>query len=222
MHFQFLTEDGSTAILIEHLMIKLKEKYRNIEITHDLKSFKGIGGLQKVGKPLDHRTGKLLNDLPMYLRAFNKKLASMEKAAIIVVLDNDKRDPVQFRTDLENLADNNMIYLDHVFGIAVKEMEAWLLGDMEAVKLAYPNTKINAWRGYEQDGICDTWEVLANAVYPGGVKKLKKRAGTRYSEIGKAKAEWADRIGEMLSLEKNVSQSFNKFLSELCWRIEAV
>lgn len=139
----------------------------------------------------------------------------MEICGIVTILDNDKHDPVQFRRKLENLARENMLQKRPIFGIAIKEMEAWLLGDVEAIKAAYPYAKINALRGYEQDGICETWEVLANVVYPKGLKELKKKAGAGYAEIGKAKAEWADLIGKEIDLRRNTSPSFHRFVSEL-------
>ena len=74
---------------------------------------------------------------------------------------------------------------------------------------------------YEQDGICDTWEVLANMVYPGGLSGLRKKSKSSYSETGKAKCEWADKIGRELILENNISPSFRKLLSALQIRIEA-
>ena len=42
-----------------------------------------------------------------------------------------------------------------------------------------------------------------------------------YKETGKANCEGADKIAQKLVLEKNVSPSFQKFLFELCSRIEA-
>lgn len=56
-------------------------------------------------------------------------------------------------------------------------------------------------KSYIQDGICDTWQVLANMVYPGGLNQLMKIAKNGYGEIGKAKGEWADKIGEKLDLD---------------------
>lgn len=173
------------------------------------------------GTPLEQKTGKLLNDLPMFLRAFDKILRNMGNAALFVVLDNDKRDTEVFQKQLEDLARENMVLSDHVFCIAVKEMEAWLLGDLSAIERAYPNLrKTPSFRKYEQDGICDTWEVLADMVYKGGIKKLKKVAGNSYYEIGKSKSEWADKIGVELDLESNRSPSFQFFIHELVKRIE--
>lgn len=220
MYFQFLTEDKSTKILINHVMEKIKTKYSNKDVLWDIKFFNGIGHLLKKGTPIQQKTGKLLNDLPMYLRAFDKVLQAMGEGAIFVVMDNDKRDNQEFQSQLKKMAQENMILSDLVFCIAVKEMEAWLLGDISAVEKAYPDFKRTSQKRYIQDGICDTWEVLADMVYPGGLKKLKKTAGYAYSEIGKAKAEWADKIGAMLNIENNKSPSFQFFIKELIRRVE--
>lgn len=45
MHFQFLIEDQSSAVLMEILMKKITSG--NPNITYDCKSFKGIGGFTK-------------------------------------------------------------------------------------------------------------------------------------------------------------------------------
>lgn len=200
-------------------MEKIKTQYTEGEIEWDKKFFKGIGHLKKTGNALGQKTGKLLNDLPMYMRAFDKKLQGMERPALVVVLDNDKRDVARFRKELENVAVANMILCDHVFCVAVKEMEAWLLGDAEAIKAAYPRAKMQHMKKYEQDAICDTWEILADIVYPQGTAKLKKKAAGSYSVIGKAKCEWADRIGRHMSLHKNASPSYQYFIYELEKRI---
>lgn len=221
MYFQFLVEDKSTEILINHVMEKLKRRYSEQDIFCDIKSFGGIGHLSRRGTPMEQKTGKLLNDLPMFLRAFDKKFRGVPNTAIIVVMDNDKRNPDEFKAQLSELTIQNMLLSDHAFCIAVKEMEAWLLGDLDAIEKAYPTVRKNAGKGYQQYGICDTWEILADMVYPGGLKRLRKRADNSYSEIGKMKQEWADKIGEMLDLSRNLSPSFRVFISELSKRIEA-
>lgn len=219
MYFQYLIEDKSSAILVNHVMDKVKSQYAKKEIFWDIKSFGGIGHLQKRGNVLDQKTGKLLNDLPMYMRGFNKILQNMKDSALIIVLDNDKRDIKDFRQKLEELALSNTILCDYVFCIAIKEMEAWLLGDGEAIKEAYPNAKMQYIKKYEQDAICDTWEVLAEIVYPKGLSKLKKKAGDGYAEIGKIKCEWADKIGRCLHIHENVSPSYQYFIGEVEKRI---
>ena len=142
MYFQFLIEDASAEILIGHVMGKLQDKYPEKEILFDTKSFTGIGHLRT--------TGNLLNNLHIYLRGFDRSLSSMENAAIIVVLDNDQRDVEKFRQDLEQVAKESLMFTDHVFCIAVKEMEAWLLGDEEAIEKAYPMIKKKYLKTYEE------------------------------------------------------------------------
>ena len=154
MYFQFLIEDLSTEILINHVIEKLKAKYPDREIYADTKSFKGIGHLATHGNLMERKGGNLLNNLHMYLRGFDRSLASMKQAAIIVVLDNDKRDPEVFRQELENVAKETVKLTDCVFCVAVKEMEAWLLEDENAIWEAYPSAKKKFLRDYEQDGIC--------------------------------------------------------------------
>ena len=221
MYFQFLIEDRSAEILIGHLMGKIKEYYPGNEIYYDSKSFKGIGHLKKTGDLLERKTGSLLNDLRMYLRAFDRKFSRMKEVSIVIVLDNDMRDVKRFREDLELLAIESMVFTDHVFCIAVKEMESWLLGDIEAIEAAYPHIRKSVIKNYNQDGLEDTWEVLADAVYKNGLKGLRKKADNAYTEIGKAKAEWADRIGGFMNLECNRSPSFQYFITSIKSRIEA-
>lgn len=105
--------------------------------------------------------------------------------------------------------------------INVKEMEAWLLGDQNAIRAAYPDAKFKMAKTYGQDAICDTWQVLADVVYNKGYTGLMKTAKNKYSEIGRVKCEWADKIGARLDLENNESPSFNFFIKEITYRIEA-
>ncbi len=82
-----------------------------------------------------------------------------------------------------------------------------------------PGCKNTVHKKYKQDAFCRTWEVLADAIYPQGLSNLRKRAGGSYSEIGKAKCEWADKIGRCLHLHENASPSYQYFIGELEKRI---
>ena len=211
MHFQYLVEDQSGAALIRILMQKIVELYPNA--TYDCKGFRGIGGFTRKNTIKETKTGKLLNDLATYLRGFDRSLQSFP-SVIIVVLDSDDHDVQQFRSELEAVAIQNMIKIDHVFCLAVEEIEAWLLGDRHALLSAYPHAKMHVLNTYVQDSICGTWEVLADAVYPGGTSKLS-REHAFFIEIGKLKAEWAQNIGIHMDLKSNESPSFNDFIHEI-------
>ncbi|MCM1214585.1 MAG: hypothetical protein NC331_03645 [Lachnospiraceae bacterium] len=218
MHFQFLIEDQSGAALIEILMQKIS--LTNRTITYNCKSFKGLGGFTKKNTVKETKSGKLLNDLATYLRGFNKSFQYIP-AVIIVVLDNDTRNTEEFLTELNRVAQQNMITVDYVFCIAVEEMEAWLLGDEVAVLTAYPLAKIQLLHTYVQDSICGTWEVLADVIYPGGASKMKKECPT-YTEIGNCKSEWAQKIGCHMDIANNNSPSFNHFIAEITKRLSIV
>lgn len=211
MHFQYLVEDQSGAALIRILMQKIVELYPNA--TYDCKGFRGIGGFTRKNTIKETKTGKLLNDLATYLRGFDRSLQSFP-SVIIVVLDSDDHDVQQFRFELEAVAMQNMIKIDHVFCLAVEEIEAWLLGDRHALLSAYPHAKMHVLNTYVQDSICGTWEVLADAVYPGGTSKLSREHAS-FIEIGKLKAEWAQNIGIHMDLKSNESPSFNDFIHEI-------
>lgn len=211
MHFQYLVEDQSGAALIRILMQKIVELYPNA--TYDCKGFRGIGGFTRKNTIKETKTGKLLNDLATYLRGFDRSLQSFP-SVIIVVLDSDDHDVQQFRSELEAVAMQNMIKIDHVFCLAVGEIEAWLLGDRHALLSAYPHAKMHVLNTYVQDSICGTWEVLADAVYPGGTSKLSREHAS-FIEIGKLKAEWAQNIGIHMDLKSNESPSFNDFIHEI-------
>ena len=218
MHFQFLIEDQSGAELIHQIMIILSRQYP--ETTYDCKSFHGIGGLPK-GKQSakEIKTGQLLNDLAIYIRGFDKSLRGFP-ATIVIVVDNDDRDTETFYTQLETVANENMVAVDHVFCIAVEELEAWLLGDDTAILTAYPYAKQQPIKNYIQDSICGTWEVLADALYKGGHLKLRQNS-PYYGEIGKLKCEWARKIGKHMDIHNNKSPSFNRFINAIESRLQS-
>ena len=217
MHIQFMIEDSSSAALTEVLMEKLKDSVSLL--TYDVKYFHGIGGFTRKNTVKEIKTGKLLNDLATYLRGFSKSLQGIQ-AAIFVIVDNDDRDTAEFRLALEEVAVKNHIAVDRVFCIAVEEVEAWLLGDKSAIYKAYPLAKKQVLDSYEQDSICGTWEVLAEAIHKGGLRNLKKSCAS-YREIGSRKKEWAEKIGVYMDCAANDSPSFRYFWQELQKRLLA-
>ena len=90
--------------------------------------------------------------------------------------------------------------------------EAWLLGDIPAVKKAYPQARDAVLNGYGNDSICGTWELLADAVVRGGSTALTKRG---WQAVGREKSNWATRIAPLMDVEKNASPSFCYFREKL-------
>lgn len=216
MYFHFIVEDASTEVLLHKLMEKLlSDALKNQWRVH---SYRGLGNFPKKDG-VNAKTGKLLNNLRVVLPGVSETLKKMPMpSVIIIVLDSDKRDPAAFQKGLEDFIKDLKIEVDHVFCLAVQEMESWLRGDKEALAAAYPNAKLDRLKNYEQDGPEANWEKLAELVYKGGIKQLKKDYPGYH---GKQKSIWAERIGEHMQPERNQSPSFQHFYEEIRQRISA-
>ena len=81
-----------------------------------------------------------------------------------------------------------------------------------AVRRAYPKAREQVLRDYQNDAICGTWETLAEAVYPGGLAKLKDQGS---QAAGAEKSRWAEAIAPYIDPERNQSPSFQYFRAKL-------
>lgn len=126
----------------------------------------------------------------------------------MVLVDSDDRDCNAFLGELKGLLAQCKPAPNTLFRLAIEEIEAWYLGDRQAILAAYPKAKIAILDGYRQDSICGTWERLADAVYPGGSSAIRK-AG--WPLPGQVKREWAESIVRHMDVEKNQSPSFTQF-----------
>lgn len=204
MHFEVLVEDQSGEELLRGILPKLI----NESHTYRIISYKGIGFLPKNLKASDDpKLKSLLNNLPKMLKAYSKTQNNYSMC-VFVICDLDTKCLRKFRNQLLKVADSIDSQLKVRFCIAVEEMEAWLLGDISAVTKAYPDSKMRILSNYENDKICGTWELLADAIYRGGSKALKKHS---YSVIGKEKRLWAENIAPHINVDNNQSPSFNYF-----------
>ncbi len=209
MHIEFLVEDSSGAKLMELLIPQIIGPYGESH-TWRLHHYKGEGHIPKGLNPRsDPNKRILLDQLPRLLRGYRNTRGI---DAVVVVLDVDKRDCSSFLQELRELADNCDSLPNTLFRLAIEEIEAWYLGDRNALLRAYPHAKRDVLDRYLQDSQCDTWELLADAIYPGGSAKVKK-AG--WPLPGQIKHEWAEKIGPFISLQHNASPSFRKLIDGL-------
>ena len=206
MHFEVLVEDLSGSIAVEHTLEKILGT-NHTEHSWRMHPYKGKGQLpDNLYERPDSKNQQLLNNLPSLLRGFGKSLD--DSSSVVVVVDLDDDDCLKFKQDLLNVLNACNPPPQTLFRIAIEESEAWLLGDHAAVKSAYPSAKQAVLNGYVQDGICGTWEVMANAVHPGGSAHLKALG---YPAAGMAKCEWAREVAPHMDIGSNKSRSFQVF-----------
>jgi hypothetical protein len=204
MHFEILTEDSSGARLLELLVPQFLGQLGTVN-TWRIHSYKGVGRIPRGLKSgTDPSKRILLERLPALLRGYGN-CPGID--ALVVVVDADKRDCVAFLNELKSLHSKIQNAPKTIFRLAIEEVEAWYFGDRPAILKAYPKAKTVVLDGYVQDSQNGTWEILADAIYPGGSSKIKK---VGWPLPGQIKHEWAEKIGPLLVPDNNQSTSFKK------------
>lgn len=156
MHFEILVEDQSGEKALEILIPKIIGDQHTFQIH----SYRGSG---RIPKDLKSRTDAskrvLLDRLPKLLNGHGRTIANYPpdfSVVVIVVCDLDRRCLKKFRQELFVVLDACAFSPETRFCIAIEEGEAWLLGDIPAIKAAYPKAKDNILNGYQNDSICGT------------------------------------------------------------------
>lgn len=186
------------------------------EVTYKVHSYKGIGRIPHDLRPKTGANKRILLDrLPKILNGYG---STPNSGIVVVICDLDDKNKDEFADQLSAVLIACRSRPEKVlFCVAVEEFEAWYLGDLDAIKEAYPKAKDNILRNYTNDSICNTWEVLADAIHDGGQKDLKKRG---WQAVGEQKSVWAREISPRMDVEKNRSPSFremrNKLLEAVC------
>ncbi|MYD59517.1 MAG: hypothetical protein F4W91_00565 [Gemmatimonadetes bacterium] len=212
MHFEVLVEDQSG----KHALDILIPKIIGSEHSFKVRAYRGIGHIpSNLTSNVGVSSHLLLNALPKMLRAYGKTFAGYPKnypAAVIVVCDLDDKCLKVFRQELFRVLNACNPGPVTRFCIAIEEGEAWLLGDIPAIKTAYPNARDNVLNSYTNDAICGTWELLADAIFQGGATGLKNRG---WRAVGREKSIWATNIAPNMDVNNNNSPSFCYFRQKM-------
>ena len=214
MHYEILVEDQSGKKALDNIVPKIIGS----EHTFNVHSYKGVGRIPRGLKGVtDPNKRLLLDNLPRLLRGYGKTFAGYRDppystAAVILVCDLDDKCLKSLRGELFNILERCNPRPKTAFCIAIEEGEAWFLGDLLAVKTAYPRAKNHILTSYINDSICGTWEKLADAIYPGGSVMLSSKG---WQEIGAAKSVWAGGITPYMNVENNASPSFCYFRDKI-------
>lgn len=212
MHFEILVEDQSGKRMLDILIPKIIDDQHTFKVI----DYQGIGRIPRnLTSGTDVRNRLLLHQLPRLLRGYGKTFANYPPnylAAVILVCDLDDKCLKAFREELFTVLNACNPKPETRFCIAIEEGEAWLLGDSPAIKVAYPNAKDDVLNGYENDSICGTWELLADAVFRGGANRLKNEG---WRSVGREKSTWAERIAPHMNVDLNKSPSFRYFRQKI-------
>lgn len=211
MRIEVLCEDKSSVPVLRQLLgAALKGRPRGQDHQIYYHPHRGLGFLAPdlKSRPIPSKSG-LYDLLPAKLRAY-QSLAPDQQILIVVVHDSDENDPHAYYRQLEYLF--RSLSPDHYFviGIAVEELEAWLMGDFAAIQQAYPEADRDRWSRYQQDSVCGTWEELAYVLE--GRKKAQQLIRLGYPAVGIYKGEWAQRIAPYMDARRNRSPSLQSFL----------
>ena len=204
MHIEFLVEDSSGEKMLSQILPKILGAH-GAPHTWRMKAYKGIGRIPPgLSVKADPAKRMLLDQLPRLLQGYGKTVSI---DAVVVVLDTDSRECSAFLTELKSLVAKCQPAPRTLFRLAIEEMEAWYLGDRQSILKAYPRAKRDVIDRYAQDSVCGTWELLADAIYPGGIAAIKKSG---WPLPGQIKHEWAEKITPFMDINQNTSPSFMK------------
>ncbi|PJJ54471.1 DUF4276 family protein [Hymenobacter chitinivorans] len=199
MQVIFLLEEESAEDALRQLIPRLLP-------AHYVPRFRSLGGWQG-----------LVDNLPTLLRAYGKRMTEpgQQDLRIVVLLDADGVAERRFKL-LEDAAKSAGLLtlgqakegqLFHVFNaLAVQELEAWFLGDRQAITDAYPKVKTHHFKGIDREP--------ESSPKPNDVLWGVLKAAGLYT-TGKRKREWAETIAAKMDPGRNQSASFQYFRAGL-------
>jgi hypothetical protein len=193
-HLEVLVEERSMYVALENLIPKI------------------IGNISLKFHVFDGKHA-LLRSVETRMRGYASMFKSWNDAAIVVLLDEDRADCKPLKLNFERAAEVSGLGTLSVprhgsvrvlNRIVVEELEAWFLGDPDAIVAAYPRVKR---RAFPQSALRDpdtvgggTWEALE--------RLLNKHD---YHIGGLRKIECAAAISAQMDVTRNSSRSFKQF-----------
>lgn len=218
MKFEVITEDQSGEKMLEILIPKILKGHGNshefrITVASTLKNQllrqKGIRLSPSQHKPY------LLKVIGMQLQSIADTISDEE--IIVIVIDTDGETPQRLTGKLTRLIEKCSQPPPNIIALAIEEGEAWFLGDKKAIGIAFPAAKssaLNRYKNYPENG---NWEILADAVFPGGAVALRSIG---YPRIGMEKCNWSKKISPHMNVDANNSPSFCQFRDKIRGSVE--
>lgn len=126
MRVEFLLEEESMKHVLEILLPKILPPTYRLNENCFLRPHNGKSDLR--------------NSIPKKVKVFS---AFREETKLVILHDQDSNDCTVLKKDLQKLCEENGD-CPVLIRIPCRELEAWYLGDMEAVEQAYPRFKANS------------------------------------------------------------------------------
>jgi hypothetical protein len=197
MHIEVQVEEPSAKEALEHILPKIISDKATFLIIN-------YGGKRR-----------LLTKLPDRLKAYRARIDCGEALKLLILVDCDDDNCVELKARLEAMARGAGLATKSAPGpagdfavvnrIAVEELEAWFLGDGEAVRNAFPRVRRFEARAKfrDPDGIHGgTWEALHRLL------QNHNYYGSAYPKIEVARC-----IALHMNITTNRSRSFSNFRS---------
>ena len=136
MHFEILVEDISGKRALEILVPKIVDDQHTFRVH----AYRGVGRIPRgLTRGTEAKRRFLLDQLPRLLGGYGRTFAGYPAnycGVVIVVCDLDDRCRRTFRGELLGVLEDCNPRPETRFCIAIEEGEAWLLGDLPAIKAA--------------------------------------------------------------------------------------
>lgn len=136
----------------------------------------------------------LKKSIPIKLRAYKKYKRTVK---VIIIHDQDSSDCKILKTELQNLV-NTVSDVPCLIRIACRELEAWYIGDMDALQAIYPQFNVSKYKN---------WSVFRNPDICNASFELKRIIPTFQKGIV------SKEITKHIDLDKNKSESFNHLIT---------
>lgn len=154
-----------------------------LNVNYFIRAFEGKGDLQK--------------NIPSKVKFLSNW--NHERVGLVILQDQDSSDCRLLKQKLVDMCEENGT-CSKLIRIVCRELEAWYIGDFEAINKAYPNFKyqnfINKAKFRVPDN-CNAFDEL-------------KKILPEFQKVGGAK-----RIAPFISIERNKSESFKQTISGL-------
>lgn len=174
-------------------------------------------GREIAAKIIDHGSKlALLNDLPLRMKGYANWPEPGLRVLALVDRDDDDCDDLKCRLEAaarkagistETSPDSSGRF-KVTNRIVIEELEAWFIGDVEALSKAYPGVPatLGSQAKFRNPDVVTggTWEALLRVMNKAGHHTGSKRL---------PKIEVARRIAPLMQFEKNASSSFKAFIS---------